>query len=337
VRVNPEALGAALGKSLAGAYLICGEEPLLVEEAADAIRAAARGAGFTERKVFFIDRGFSWDELYAESRELSLFSEKRIVELRMPGKPDKKGAEVLIDLATHRASDVLLLMITGKLDKKASDAPWARAFSDKGVLVPIWPVEQDDLPLWLKERAERAKVSIEYEAALLIAMRSEGNLLAAAQELEKLLLLCKGGTISVELARDAVADSARYDVLQMAQAAAAGEGARALHILKGLRAEGTEPTLLLWSLVREIRGLWQATERSRLKSSAAGSGWNLASSPTPEALIHGKTLDLQMLLQSAADADLILKGQAQGEPWVAIAALTLSLAGGLPASMSSVR
>jgi DNA polymerase-3 subunit delta len=141
LRLRAEQLPAALARGLAGIYLVSGDEPLLVGEAADAIRAAARRGGFADRSVFFIDRSFGWDELRLASQSLSLFAERRLFELRMPsGKPDK-GAALLADLAAQAASDLIYLVITDKLDRKAGDAPWVRAIEEHGAWVSIVPVD----------------------------------------------------------------------------------------------------------------------------------------------------------------------------------------------------
>ena len=332
-RLNLDQLPAALGRGLAPAYLVSGEEPLLISEAVDAIRGAARAAGFADRKVFFIERGFDWSELRAETQALSLFSARRIVELRLPtGKPDK-GAALLATLATDPPPDVLSLVVTEKMDKKANEAPWVQAFQQHGVCVPVRPVGPDQLPAWLAARAQRVGATLAPDAALLIAERVEGNLLAAHQELTKLALLAQGAVISLELVAGAVGDSARYDVFQVAGSASAGDAARALHVLAGLRSEGVEPTLILWALVRELRGLFQARERNRLRSSHRGSGWNLANAPSPEALARLRSLPLGSLLIEASAVDRIVKGQAAGDAWTALTRLTAQLAGALaPAS-----
>jgi DNA polymerase III subunit delta len=318
-------------------YLVSGDEPLLVGEAADAIRAAARVQGYADRSVFFIDRSFAWDELRHASQSLSLFAERRLFELRMPsGKPDK-GAQQLAELAERPPPDVVCLVVTDKLDKKAADAPWVRAVEKQGVWVPIWPVETAALPGWLRVRAKQLNVEIEPAAAQLIVDRVEGNLLAAKQELEKLSLLANGQPISADLVLRSVGDSARYDVFQLAEAAAAGDGARALRVLLGLKSEGVEPTLILWALVREVRGLWQAAERNRLRSSERGSGWNLAATPSPRALSRLKTLPLARLLRQAGHTDRVIKGLAAGDAWSSLTGLTGSLAGALQATADSGR
>jgi len=316
---------------------VSGDEPLLVGEAADAIRAAARTVGYADRQVFFIDRSFSWDELRLASHSLSLFAEKRLFELRMPnGKPDKGGA-LLAELAAQPTPDLIYLVITDKLDKKAIDSPWVQAVEKHGAWISIMPVDTAALPAWLRGRAKMLHIDVEPEAAQLIVDRVEGNLLAAQQELEKLALLSNGAPIGVDLVLRSVGDSARYDVFQLAEAAAAGDAARALRILLGLKSEGVEPTLILWALVRELRGMWQARDRERLRSNARGSGWNLAAQPSAKALARLRKLALAPLVLQAAQADRIVKGMAAGDAWSAITGLTGAMSGALQAGAESGR
>ena len=170
------------------------------------------------------------------------------------GKPDK-GAAALIDLATRPPPDVLCLIVTDKLDNKTGDAAWVRAIEKHGAWVRVWPVDTAALPGWLRARAKTLKIEIEPDAARIIATLVEGNLLAAKQELDKLALLAGGARIDAALVLRSVGDSARYDVFQLASAAAAGDAQRALKVLLGLKSEGVEPTLILWALLRELRGL----------------------------------------------------------------------------------
>jgi DNA polymerase III subunit delta len=174
-------------------------------------------------------------------------------------------------------------------------------------------------------------------AAQLIVDRVEGNLLAAKQELEKLHMLEPNQPISVELALRSVGDSARYDVFQLSQAAAAGDAARALHILLGLKSEGVEPSLILWALVRELRGLWQARERERLRSNTRGSGWNLAAPPSAQGLARVRKMPLARLMVQSSRVDRVIKGLAAGDAWSAITGLTGAFAGALQATAESGR
>jgi len=328
LRVAAEQLRAALQAGLRPAYLVSGDEPLLIDEAVDAIRGAARAAGFGDRSVFFIERGFAWDDVRHATQSLSLFAERRIIELRMPsGKPDK-GAALLAELADNPPPDLLSLVVTGKLDKKTSEAAWIRSFAARGVWVTVRPVATAELPAWLTARAQRSGAQLGAAAARLIADRVEGNLLAASQEIDRLALLAAGAPIDVQLVLRSVGDSARYDVFQLAEAAAAGEAGRALHVLAGLKSEGVEPTLILWALVRELRGLWQARERKRLQSTQR-SAWNLAATPSTAALARLHALPLGALLAEASLVDRIVKGLAAGDAWLALTGLTAMLAGAL--------
>ncbi|MGD0502838.1 MAG: DNA polymerase III subunit delta [Steroidobacteraceae bacterium] len=336
MRLSPDQLSGALERGLKRVYLVSGDEPLTVGECADAIRAAARAAGYADRTVFFIERGFSWDELRHSTQALSLFADRRLFELRMPsGKPDK-GAQVLLDIATEPPPDVLTLIVTDKLDRKASEAPWVRAVEKHGAWIPVWPVSAEALPAWLERRAAIRGLTLEASAARVIIERVEGNLLAAKQELEILALLAQGGIIDEALVMRTVGDSARYDVFQLAEAAAAGDAARALRVLTGLRGEGAEPTLILWALVRELRGLWQARERDRLGSNGGG-GWNQAAKPSPRALRRAGKMPLAALLQEAARVDRTIKGILPGDSWSSIVSLTMGMAGALQATRDSGR
>jgi DNA polymerase-3 subunit delta len=335
MRLNADQLKSTLARGLAGVYLVSGDEPLLVGEAGDAIRAAVRAAGYAERRLFFIDRTFDWDEFRQETQSLSLFAERRLFELRMPGKPDK-GAAALIDLATRPPPDVVCLVLTDKLDKRASDAPWVRAFEKHGVWVPIWPVGTAALPAWLRSRATALGVAMDPDAAQLIVDRVEGNLLAANQELEKLVMLSSSKRIGADLVLRSVGDSARYDVFQLGEAAAAGDSARTLHVLLGLKSEGVEPTLILWALVRELRGLWQARERNRLRTAVRG-GWNQAATPGALALERSAKMPLARLLRQAHHTDRVVKGLTGGDAWTALTGLAAGMAGALQATVDSGR
>jgi DNA polymerase-3 subunit delta len=337
MRLRAEQLPAALARGMTGIYLVSGDEPLLVGEAADAIRAAARAAGYADRRVFFIDRSFSWDELRLATQSLSLFAERRLFELRMPsGKPDK-GAALLTQLAAQPVSDLTYLVLTDKLDRKASDVPWVQAIEKHGTWVPILPVDTAALPGWLRARAKMLHIDIDPIAAQLIVDRVEGNLLAAQQELEKLKLLANGSAIDVDLVIKSVGDSARYDVFQLAEAAAAGDAARALRVLLGLKSEGVEPTLILWALLRELRGMWQARERGRLRNNARGSGWNLAATPSERAMARLKKLALAPLMIQAGHTDRVIKGLAPGDAWSTLTGFTGAFAGALQAGADSGR
>lgn len=327
MRINTEQLQRVLEQPPAPVWLIAGDEPLLVGEAADAVRARARTEGYGERELFITDRGFDWSELHASSRSLSLFAERRIIELRMPSpRPGKEGGAVLARLASDPAPDTLLLVVTTRPERDTWNAAWFKAFERHGVVVQSWPVEIGRLPQWIVSRATRHGLAIDTAGAELLAERVEGNLLAAHQEIEKLALLHTGGRIGVDEVQAAVANSARYDVFQLGEAALGGDAARSLRILDGLRAEGTEPPLVLWALCRELRALAEA----RGSHGAAGGYGQQAERRAAllrRAAARTAGQPLAPLFTLAARVDRESKGLARGDPWTSLTALVATLAG----------
>lgn len=265
MKLTLESLPAQLEQRLLPAYLVSGDDPLRVGEACDLIRARARAAGFGERAVFFIERaGSIWDEAQQAAQSLSLFAERRTVEIRLPsGKAGIAGGAALQRLVSAAGDDLLLLVITGKLERETAGAEWVRALEARGAWLPVWPLNRAQLPGWLRQRARAAHFSLDEPAATLLAERCEGNLLAARQEIDKLaLLLPRGARAGTAEVAASSAESARYDVFQLGEAVRNADAARALRILGGLQAEGAEPPLVLWALLRELRAL-QSGERAR--------------------------------------------------------------------------
>lgn len=329
MKLTSERLEAHLKSTLAPVYLIAGDEPLQREEAADAVRAAARARGYADREVFFAERGFDWNQLLNAGASLSLFAAKRLLEVRLSGgKPGDDGADALMAYASHPAADAVLLVLGGKLER--GGGRWAESLERAGVMLPIWPVETRNLPGWIGRRMQSRGLKPSPDAVALIAERMEGNLLAAAQEVEKLLLLQGPGPVDAEAVRMAVADSARFDPYALVDAALAGERGRTARILAGLKEEGTEPTFILWALTREIRSLatmaWDIQGGAPSQRVLAGA-WERRRPLLAKALARHKTRDWQRLLAGAARADRVVKGQAPGRPWDELLNLSESLAG----------
>ena len=243
-----------LADGVATAYLVAGDEPLLVDEALESIRAAARERGFDSRELYSVDKSFRWADLAAQADTLSLFSNRRIVELRMPTpRPGDAGSRAIAALAESRDPDRLLLVgVSEKLDSSAARAAWAKSLEANGVLVEIWPIDRAELPRWIEQRARAAKLALTSGAAQLLAERIEGNLLAADQEIKRLALTAAGRTIDEADVLESVANNSRFDVFGLTDAVLAGDAARAFKILFGLRAEGVAAVLVSWALAREI-------------------------------------------------------------------------------------
>jgi len=335
-QLHAKQLTGQLAAGLAPVYFIHGNETLLVNECADAVRAAAREQGYSEREVFSVEPGFDWQRLAAACDSLSLFAERRILELHLPtGKPGKEGAKALAEYVARPPEDTLLLVVSAKLEPAARKSKWAKALEAAGISVPVWPVETAQLPAWIEQRMRAHGMQPERDALQLIAERVEGNLLAAAQEIEKLYLLNGPGPLQAETVTELVTDSARYDIFGLVDAALAGEALHVQRILAGLRAEAVEPVLVLWALNREIRMLGSMARELQAGKSLAGvmGMWRVWDKRKP--LISGVLARIRgrqwwALLQHCARLDRVIKGRAPGSAWDELLQLTLRLAGTAP-------
>jgi DNA polymerase-3 subunit delta len=320
LKLTTDSLAAHLDRQLLPAYLVSGDEPLLVAEAADALRARARAVGFSERETHFIERGTDWDALLGAARNLSLFATRRIIEIRLASsKPGVAGGAALLKLAQLRDKDFLVLIIAPRLERDAQGAEWVKAIESHGAWVQIWPVEAQRLIAWLQERCRRLQLRTDNEAIEVLAERTEGNLLAAQQELQKLQLLFPDAPVSAANVLAGVADSARYEVGQLGEAALAGDAARALHMLAGLKAEGVEPTLVLWAINKAVHDLWRA------QAAAGGDGaprtWQRQAAALAQGLRRARTVPFGRLILRAERADRMIKGRLAGDAWDELALL----------------
>ncbi len=327
-------LEAQLAGGLSPIYLITGDDPLLTGEALDAVRARARADGYTDRTVFQVDRYFDWNELGAASSAMSLFAERQLIELRLPtGKPGDAGGKALRAYAASPSPDAVLLIAAGKIDKRSLSSAWAKAIDQAGVIVQVWPVDRARLPQWIGRRLKAVGLEAGPDVARLIAERVEGNLLAADQEVRKLALLLEPGRIDEDDVLRAVADSARYDVFQLVDAATGGDLRRAQRVLDGLEAEGTATTLILGALVRELRALdqvaWASARGGRPDAVMRQAGiWPRRQPLARKALARHSAASFDALLAEAGRVEQVVKGAARGDPWTALTALLAGFAGG---------
>ena len=265
MQVRPDQLAATLARGLKPLYTVHGDEALLAQEAGDTIRAAARNAGYAERKVFTVSGNhFDWSGVLGAAQAMSLFADRQLIEIRIPsGKPGKEGSEALQRYCAQLSDDVVTLVQLPKLDFQQMKAAWFNALDGAGVTVRVEPVERKALPVWLSQRLARqgqrvASGDAGQQTLAFFADRTEGNLLAAHQELQKLALLYPAGELSFEQVEAAVLDVARYDVFKLGEAILAGQVARALRMLDGLHAEGEAAVLVHWTLGEDLRGLARA-------------------------------------------------------------------------------
>jgi DNA polymerase-3 subunit delta len=262
MQLRSDQLPTALARGVRPLYTIHGDEPLLAQEAGDLVRAAARAAGYTERKVFSVSGAhFDWSGLLGAAQAMSLFAERQLIEVRIPGgKPGKEGSEALQRYCETLSDDVVTIVHLPRLDRQQQGSAWFAALDSAGVSVRVEPVERKALPQWIAQRlaAQGQRVQEGDAGAQTLAFfadRVEGNLLAAHQELQKIALLYPQGELGFEQIEAAVLNVARYDVFKLGEAVLAGQTARVLRMLDGLRAEGEAPVLVHWTLAEDIRAL----------------------------------------------------------------------------------
>jgi DNA polymerase-3 subunit delta len=324
LKLTLDTLRTHLSGEPARAYLVSADEALLAGEAADAIRARVKRAGFDEREVYFIERVADWDAVRASSNNLSLFGSRKLIELRLPsGKPGVGGANAIVEVLANAGPDNIYLMLTGKLEREQNNSAWVKAFESMGAYLPIWPIEVARLPQWLRARAATLELELDDAAVQFIVERTEGNLLAAQQELEKLKLLARGPKVSLADVQASIGDSARYDVFQLGEAALGADLPRALRILAGLRSEGVEPTLALWSVNREIHNAWATTQNDGANSRS----WQRPSAALENAKRRAARLPYARLAARTSRADRMIKGQQRGDAWDEMALMIVEFAG----------
>lgn len=333
MNLRPEQLASHLHKPLAALYVLHGNEPLLVLEAADAIRGAARQQGFDERETLIVGQGFKWDALTLSAGNLSLFGGRKIIDLRIPtGKPGRDGGDALQRHVARLDRDTLTLITLPELDWQTRKSAWFRVLSDAGVSIELNAPERERLPDWIAQRLARQKQSASTEALQFIADHVEGNLLAAHQEILKLGLLHPEGALTLQDVEAAVLNVARYDIDKLRQAVLEGDPARCTRLIEGLKAEGAAPPLVLWALANEIRTL--ATFRG-----GQDAGQPLAAMFKSERIFDDKrkqalqralprlqTPALRAALLHAAKVDRIIKGLVEGDIWDEFLMLALRIA-----------
>ena len=343
MKIRAEQLPSHLSKELLPVYVISGDEPLLAQESADAVRLAARNKGFSGREVFHGEGKFDWSQLHNEANALSLFAEKKIIEIRISnGKPGDKGSKALCQLCANPSPDNLLLVILPKLERSAQNSKWVKALEAVGAHIQVWPVTGDQLPRWIKQRLLESNITANQQAVEILAERVEGNLLAAVQEIEKLKLLAIEGKVDAIMMSSVVADSARYNLFEFVDKVLAGDAQSAARSLRGLHSEGTDAIPLLWAITRELRILIKASEQI---SRGENRDWALKNAGVWEkrlplfrtAIQRCSAAHLRMLLYQAGAIDRGIKGMRKADIWDELTTLVLSLAGSQTLKPSNVK
>ncbi len=317
--VRLQDLARDLERGLKPVYLISGDETLLVQEACDAIIVAARAAGFDEREVIQVDADFPWHELTAQANTMSLFTQRRLLDVRAPTKSlDKNAGETLLALLANPSPDTLLLLRTEKLDASRRNSAWFKRIDALGTSVQVWPVAPKEMPAWLAQRAKSAGVEIERDALLYLAGNVEGNLLAAAQEIEKLALVGIPQPITLAALTSAVTDAAHYDSFDLIDAALDAQPQRVRHIVWVLNAEGVAVLAVLGALTSQLRRLLNDDSRGL--------------PPQKERAMRSarkrmETRDIEVMLALGTRVDQQVKGAVRGDPWLTLEYVALRMAG----------
>lgn len=343
MRLYANQFDAHLQSPLMPLYLISGDEPLLVEESLAGLRAAAQAQGYTEREQYAVEPGFDWNRLAASGQSMSLFAERRLIELRMPnGRPGDAGGKTLVALAEAPPEDTVTVIITGKLESDVQRSKWVKAVDKAGAWLTLYPVGPEEMPAWLRQRMQAHGLVPGPGVVEQLAWHFEGNLLAAAQEIEKLAMEYDSknqGQIELETIEANLSDSGRFDVFRLVDACLLGDANNVRRILQGLQSENVAPVLVNWALVREIRQLGAIA-----RESAAGSSqseifkrhriWPKRQSLVKQGLARHNPAQWQHLLQLGAAVDRVIKGRAAAatgaawqDGWQGLEALALSLAG----------
>ncbi|WP_110687596.1 DNA polymerase III subunit delta [Salinicola aestuarinus] len=338
MKVFPDKLEASLAKRLPPVVIVSGDEPLIHMEACDSVRRVARERGIEEREVLHVESGFQWTQLLESASSLSLFASRKLIEVRLGGQsPGQDGGKALEAYAEQASgSDNVLLLSSQRLDRKSQSSKWFKALDKLGLFVPVWPVDHQRLVYWMRDRANVHGLNLDWEAARLLGERTEGNLLAADQELKKLaLLMPPNARLDVDTIASGVESSARYDVFALTDACLRGERERVVRIVTGLRQEGVEAPVVLWALTRELRTLlsiFQHLDQGQSLEHACKAqrpmipekrrpGYQQALNRLPQRRLH-------KLLMFSQRIDLAVKGAVALPLWDALGDLALTLAGG---------
>lgn len=321
MRISTEDLPQHLKRGLGSLYVIHGEALLLAIEAADAIRNAAREAGYTERETIIVEQYFKWGELRNSAQSMSLFSSRKVIDLRIPsGKPGVEGAQALQDHCENLDPDTLTLISLPKLEGTAFKSKWFAALEQHGTIISADEVSLAALPTWIAGRLRRQGQSADADTLKFLADKVEGNLLAAYQEIQKLALLFPEGALSFDQVKDSVMDVARYDVFKLSEAMLAGDAERYARILDGLRAEGTATVLILWAIAEDIRALAKVSRAMQQSGNLANAlrdarVWGAKQKLIERSVRRFTPTFAERALRQAAQIDRLIKGLRQGDVW----------------------
>jgi DNA polymerase-3 subunit delta len=329
--VKPEHLLGQFQKKTPSLVWISGDETLLVQENCDNVRKLARENGFTEREVYDAGTHFDWTILLQAANSLSLFAERKLIDLRLQSpKLDNDAKKSLQEYVANPGEDNLLLITSPKIEKPTLSTKWFKAIEGQGVVVQVWPINAQQLPGWIAQRLKQAGLIADQDCINIISQRVEGNLLAAAQEIDKLSVLVGDQTLTPDIVARAVADNSRFNVFSLTDASLAGNSGKALHILNHLRAEGDDPLKILFFLTKEVRSLLRMQNKISQGQNINGvmqseRVWQNRTPMVSTALHNHSVASLEKLLMKARLVDQSVKGILNLKPWDELTGMILSL------------
>lgn len=332
MKLSYQQLTTHLQKQLLPIYLIAGNEPLFVQESKDLINQKAKQSGFLERQRYDVNKDFNWNHLFEAINSPSLFGDKTIFELRLLQKPTATFAKTFAQFINDLTCETLLIIYCEKLDSATQKSSWCEAITNKGAVINIWPLEPPAFQQWLKQRLQQQNLSDDQRLIQFIMHQTEGNALAAAQEIEKLKLIYPNGKIPYGDLDKIITDNARFDIFGLVDVILAGNTNRIIQVFRKIRAEGIEPTLILWAITREIRTLINvlqdlnqriSLEVSLKKNSVWGKRTSLIKTIAPKLTIP----HLHHALLHAEKIDKMIKGMSKGNVWDELQLLALHVSG----------
>ena len=331
MKINPVNLPSELKKKLLRCYLVSGDEHLLVQESLDILKRVSFDAGFSVRDSYDQSQSLDWQEILSASNNLSLFSEKKIIEIRLTsGKPGREGIKSITELVARLNEDLMLIISAPKLDKATLKTKWCQLLQSEGGFIQVWPLNNNELPIWLEKRMQAADLTAKKETILMLADRVEGNLLAGAQAIEKLKLYLNKGNVSDADMQKVVSDDSRYDVYKLIDAILMGDIMLSLRILLSLQNEGMDAIIIIWALNRELRLLSKLSfsidsgmnQKELMRNYRI---WTSRQDIILSCLSRHQTKDFHIMIKACTGIDNVAKGQIKGEKWQLIRNIILSL------------
>tara|TARA_Y100001970_G_scaffold282206_1_gene394563 strand:+ start:2923 stop:3894 length:972 start_codon:yes stop_codon:yes gene_type:complete len=322
MKTNSKDLMNLVQKELKPIYIFFAEESIQLSSLTDKILLAAKNSNFDEKNTYVISKDSDWTFLDSNNENLDLFGSKKIVEIKLIGSgPGNKGSKVLKEYSLKPDPNKLLIVSAESLDKKSQASAWAKALEKAGVMIVESPIPLNSMPKWIQNQAEVSNIKIKNEAAILLSEKTEGNLLAATQEIIKLSLLYPDKEIGLQEMKASISNASKFGIFDLSNAFVSGNKVRTFKIIESLKSEGTQPTLILWALTKEINNLYRVMEDSSTKNIWGPKHYLETLTNRVNQLSKSK---LKLYLLEIAEIDASIKGLSSKNPWQAIRDLAIT-------------